>query len=253
MEKEELLRKIGLTKSESKVFIALLKIGDFTAKGKIVDESKIAPSKIYDILNKLIEKGLVSTIIKNNIKHFIAANPEKLLEYTANKKVQIIEEEKSIKQMLPELREIYASLKKKVIAEVFIGWKGMENVYSTSLESMKKSDKIYILGASKGNNQEKTKEFFLKYSQRAKQKEISAKVIFNENARSYVKEMEKELKIRLNKKFLFKTTPVEVAITKDVTAIIILKEEPIVTLIHDKETAESFVMYFNELWKIAKK
>src|SRR3989344_4860325 len=253
MEKEELLRNIGLTKSESKVFIALLKIGDFTSKGKIVDESKIAPSKLYDILNKLIEKGLVSTIIKNNIKHFIAANPEKLLDYIANKKTQIAKEEKSIKQILPELRDIYASLKKKVIAEVFIGWKGMENVYSTSLESMKKSDKIYILGASEGSNQEKTKEFFLKYSQRAKQKGVSVNVIFNENAKSYVKSMEKELKIKLNKKFLFKTTPVEIAITNNITAIIILKEEPIITLIHDKETAESFVTYFNELWKIAKR
>ena len=65
--------------------------------------------------------------------------------------------------------------------------------------------------------------------------------------------MEKELKIKLNKKFLFKTTPVEIAITNNITAIIILKEEPIITLIHDKETAESFVTYFNELWKIAKK
>jgi len=31
------------------------------------------------------------------------------------------------------------------------------------------------------------------------------------------------------------------------------KEEPIVILIQDKETSESFITYFTELWEIAKK
>ena len=79
------------------------------------------------------------------------------------------------------------------------------------------------------------------------------KVIFNETARKYAATLESEAKITLDKKFLFKTTPVEVAVANDMTAIVMLKTEPLVILIHDKETAESFITYFEELWKIAKR
>jgi len=128
----------------------------------------------------------------------------------------------------------------------------METAYSTVLNAMKKGQTAYVLGASAGVDPQKTKRFFLKYSLKARLKGINVKVIFNENARNYVAEIEKEAKIRFNKKFLFKTTPIEVAVANDITAIIMLKAEPIVILIHDKETAESFITYFDELWKIAK-
>ncbi len=128
----------------------------------------------------------------------------------------------------------------------------METVYSAVLKGLKKGDVVFVLGASQGTNPEKTKRFFLKYGLKAHLKKINVKIIFNATARQYVANMEKEAKITFDKKFLFKTTPVEIAVAKDVTAIVMLKEEPLVILIHDKETAQSFATYFEELWNIAK-
>ena len=71
------LRKIGLTESEIKVYLALLKIG-ISSKGKIIKESKIAPSKVYEIADKLIEKGLCSTITKNGVKHFMVVKVRRI-------------------------------------------------------------------------------------------------------------------------------------------------------------------------------
>ena len=42
----QLLRNIGLTDSEIKVYFALLELGS-SSKGPIVNESKVASSKIY--------------------------------------------------------------------------------------------------------------------------------------------------------------------------------------------------------------
>ena len=64
------LEKIGFTKSEIAVYTALLKIGQKTT-GEILKEAKISSGKIYEILDKLIKKGLVSYIIKNNTKYFL--------------------------------------------------------------------------------------------------------------------------------------------------------------------------------------
>ena len=53
--KTELLEEIGLTKSEIKVYLALLELGSSTT-GPIVDKSKASSSKIYEILDKLMQK-----------------------------------------------------------------------------------------------------------------------------------------------------------------------------------------------------
>ena len=55
-ESHNILRKIGLTESEIKVYLALIKLG-VSSKGSLIKESKIAPSKIYEITDKLVVKG----------------------------------------------------------------------------------------------------------------------------------------------------------------------------------------------------
>ena len=129
MTNSDLLKKIGLTDSESKVYLALLKIGKLTSKGEILKESKIAASKIYIVLDKLMDKGLASTIIKNNVKHFSAAPPSRLKDYLDQKKQDIIENEKTADELLPKLELYYKSFREKTTAEVFFGWKGLETAY----------------------------------------------------------------------------------------------------------------------------
>lgn len=251
MEIEGTLKQIGLTSSEVKVYLALLKIG-LATKGPLVDKAKIAPSKIYNVLDKLADKGLVSMIIRNNVKNYSAAPLERIKDYLKEKKNELENEEKVINSLLPVLAR-FQSRTEETTAEVFKGWRGMETAYSTVLNTMKAGETAYILGASTGMNIERTKSFFFKYSKIAKDKKINVKVIFNENARQYVKEMEDEAKITFNKRFLSKETKTEIAVSKNAIGIVILKEEPIVVLIRDKETANSFITYFEELWKIAKR
>ena len=54
----EILQEIGLTKSEINVYLALLELGS-SSTGKIVDKSKAASSKIYEILDRLMQKRIV--------------------------------------------------------------------------------------------------------------------------------------------------------------------------------------------------
>ena len=54
-------------------------------------------------------------------------------------------------------------------------------------------------------------------------------------------------------KFLNQTTPTEIMIYKNFTAIIILTKEPLVIRISGKEVANSFKQYFDAMWQLAKK
>jgi len=61
------LKQIGLTDGEARAYFALLEIGPSTV-GPIVARSNIAYSRIYEVLNRLIEKGLVSFVSKEKTK-----------------------------------------------------------------------------------------------------------------------------------------------------------------------------------------
>ena len=246
------LEEIGLTKSEIKVYLALLEIGE-SSKGDIVRKAKIAASKVYDVLDKLIDKGLVSFIIKNNVRYFRAANPKKIRDYLTQKREELIKQEELFNKVLPEFNKLYESISEESKVEVFGGWRGMETVYSLLLSESKRGDIVSILGAGTGIKELQFELFFTKYRRLALEKGIKTKIIFNETARNYVASIEKSLgKIR-EKKFLFKQTPSEIVIFKNHIIILIRKLDPIVIHIKDRETAESFLNYFEELWKIASK
>ncbi|MHA2069961.1 MAG: helix-turn-helix domain-containing protein, partial [Candidatus Thorarchaeota archaeon] len=68
------LRNIGLTDGEIRIYEALLELGE-TTRTQLAKKSGVSPSKIYDVTNRLIEKGIVSAVKKDGILHFSAANP----------------------------------------------------------------------------------------------------------------------------------------------------------------------------------
>ena len=72
----EYLQKIGLTAGEIKVYNAVLELG-ISSLGKIQEKTGIERRNIYDILNKLIEKGLISYTIEKGKKTFQAKLPKK--------------------------------------------------------------------------------------------------------------------------------------------------------------------------------
>ncbi|MBW2999828.1 hypothetical protein KY339_04085, partial [Candidatus Woesearchaeota archaeon] len=100
---KEILEEIGLTKSEINVYLALLELGSSTT-GKIVDKSNASSSKIYEILDKLIQKGLASFIIKGGVKYFEAAPPERIMDYMEDKTAKLNQQKQNLKKILPELK-----------------------------------------------------------------------------------------------------------------------------------------------------
>ena len=82
---KQILKDAGLTEGEIKVYLALLELGD-TTTGPLVDKSGVARSIVYQILERLIEKGLASYIVKDKTKYYQAADPNKLLDYAQKRK-----------------------------------------------------------------------------------------------------------------------------------------------------------------------
>ena len=62
----DVLNELGLEERETKIYLLLLKEGDSSAL-QIARKVKIDRTTIYDVLERLISKGLVSTYTKNQL------------------------------------------------------------------------------------------------------------------------------------------------------------------------------------------
>ena len=73
----EALRKIGLTENEIKIYLDLLKSGTSTAY-EIGKRTGIYRVHVYDKLEQLMDKGLVTYVYRGAKKFFQATNPSKI-------------------------------------------------------------------------------------------------------------------------------------------------------------------------------
>lgn len=247
------LEKIGLTKGEIKVYIALMQIGTTTA-GPIAKEAKVARSKLYDILDRLAKKGIVSHIIKNNTKYFSATQPSRLIDFLNNKEEEIQKQKKEINKIIPQLEQEYDLQHIQQDAEVFEGLEGLKNVREKYIESMKKGDKIYFIGVP-SSAYDKLEAYYKEWNEKRIKKGIDSYTIFTEEAKNhpYVKEKIKHKHTFM--KFLPKNMLIYswMEIYNDTVAIAINYKKSMSIIINNKYIAETYKQHFNMLWHIAKK
>ena len=138
MEKEHVLEELGLSKNESKVYLALLEIGQSTT-GKITESSKIHRTSVYDALERLIKKGLVSFIVKDETKYFEATNPKNLMN--------VLEEKKNLlNNVLPQFELSRQMAKNKGEAHIYQGIRAAKDIMNLMLD---KCETIYVYGVAK--------------------------------------------------------------------------------------------------------
>ncbi|MFH1276065.1 MAG: helix-turn-helix domain-containing protein [Candidatus Woesearchaeota archaeon] len=245
------LRRIGLTDGEIKVYQALLELGEST-KTALAKKSGIAPSNIYDVTNRLVEKGIISKVEKNGIAHFSPANPKKILDFLDQKENEMKKERDFVNSILPSLLLKFSDVKEKTNVEVFSGWNGMKTIFEDLISECNKGDQNYVFGASRGDSDEQADRFFVKYSGLREKKGIITNIIFNKELKKRKTRISFFLKSKkYNIRFLSQVTPAEIMLYKNKTCIIILTKEPLVIRVTSMEVMKSFKQYFDIMWKTA--
>lgn len=97
------LMKLGLSETESRVYLAMLKLGADTIQ-HIAREAKISRTAAYEIISALEKKGLASTFTQGKRKNFVAEDPEKLESYFEQRIRDVQTELSSFSRILPEIR-----------------------------------------------------------------------------------------------------------------------------------------------------
>lgn len=244
------LREAGLTEGEIKVYLALLELGESTS-GPIIEKSGIARSIAYQILDKLMQKGLVSYVVKEKTKYFQAAEPNKLMVYIDEREKQLKENKKKVEELLPQLILKQKEAKPGEI-RVFEGFKGMITVHEHTYQRLKRGEEYFFLGIPP----EQPKHFHA-YWQRDHLRRVEAgikcKLLFHpqtdpkilKNRNSYEGCDARYMPIKID-------TPAWFMGYKDVAVIGFPAEKPVTLEIVNKEIADSFKAYFDEFWKNAR-
>ena len=246
------LKKIGLTEGELKIYDALLELGE-TTRTILAKKSGISPSKIYDVANRLLEKGIISSVKKNGILHFSAADPNQINVFLEQKEQEIQKEKSLVTQLLPTLLLKYQKTKEEADVEVFYGWEGMKTVYWHIARTLSKGDENFVFGASMGKNSKQADVFFSQYYPLVHKKKYKVKIIFNENVRGNKKRTGYYASTPPHEvRYLYRDTFTELNFYKDTVLFVMLLEKPIVIRVTSKEAAESFKKFFDTLWALAK-
>lgn len=230
------LERLGLNRNEAKIYLALLDLGEAPA-GQVSKKTQINRTTIYDSVERLIQRGLVTYVIKANKKIFQPVPPIKILE-------KIKEEEKIAKEILPELEARFKQPKEKEESNIYKGRLGIKSILHDILNL-----KEYVAFGSSGRFLEIMKHDFELFQKRKKELKINARVILSENSRK-----SDQVKIAHTKfKYILDefSSPTTTFVYGENTAIIIWSTTPIATVIKSKQVAQSYLNYFNLLWGIS--
>ena len=222
----EALEKLGLQEAEIKIYLALLRKGLSTAT-QISQYTGLNRSHIYDKLDILLEKGLISFVIKNNVKYFKASEPAKIIDYL--KEIQ-----QNIENILPNLREIKEAQKSQTSVEIYQGKEGMKTVFKDVI----REKKDYFVFGEEGRFQEIFPIFIQQLLRDVKQLNLKEHLLSKESLRGKIMTTPKNTTIRyLPDKFF---SPVMTAVYGDKTAIFIWSDPLFAILIKDKGVSDSF-------------
>lgn len=235
----EALEQAGLSKNESQVYLALLRLGPSKVT-ELAKYTNIHRTNVYDSLNHLVKKSLVSYYMEGEVKVFEASDPENLI-------LLIKEKETAIQQILPQLK-LNKELAAKSSAHIYEGITAPKRALDRFLTY---KEDYYGWGTPK-EVPDLIHSFLENWHLRRKKAGIHEYIMYNEEGKERAKYLKKKplCHVKVLPKEL--SSPVSTNVIGDEVVFCIWDENPLTIEIKNKRFADAYKKYFKLLWKIAK-
>jgi len=164
----ELFQSLGLSKNEAELYESLLELGEASVS-KLNQKTNINRRNIYDVLNRMQEKGLVFSVLQSRETKYKPVDPHKLKEV-------IQEKERQLDEQMSELLGLYRSMPKKNEVYVYRGPEGWKNYMR---DMVRVGEPAYFIGAKGAWLDERVKNFFPMFQEATKDKKIKYYHLFD--------------------------------------------------------------------------
>lgn len=177
MDINKTLGQFGLDYKEDDVYLALLQLGASGAT-EIARKAGIKRTTVYDVLANLRMKGLVSEVIKNKKRIFVAEDPQKL--------DKLIDEKKNtLAEIMPILKSMHNTKGTKTKVKYYEGVEGLKDIYRDTLSCRG----VLLAFVTENIIKHLGEDFADEYKQKRKKAQIEVKMIAPDT-----EEIKKELK-----------------------------------------------------------
>lgn len=117
--KEQLI-SIGFSDKDAEIYLTLMKLGKANL-AEIMKKTSVERRTIYDVLERLIQKGWASYFEENGKKYYIATNPEIILK-------DLEQKNKEFEKLIPELKNLKEKASEAKV-EILKGVKGLRTIF----------------------------------------------------------------------------------------------------------------------------
>ena len=235
------LSKLGLTELEYKTYLVLRRLGK-SPPGVIIKELQLHRATAYDLLNRLIKKGLVSYITINKKRNFIAEDPSRLLEIITEKESELKEQKNILKKTIEEIQNSENIKQPEEIAKILTGKEGIKNLMQDILNTNKN---FFIIGGELRFG-DILPIYTKQWGKEREKKKLFAKLISNYKTKTswkmnHIRYLPKEFNL-----------PTPTIIYGNKVAFITPDEHFTTVLIENEKISQAYKNHFNLLWNITK-
>jgi sugar-specific transcriptional regulator TrmB len=175
---KEILENLGLSPNEAKIYETLVSQGQSSVP-QISIGTGVHKRNIYDIIPRLLKKGLIYEITDTKEARYAAAHPDKLSDL-------IWEKESQLNSILPSLRREF---KKVTTNEAVYIYKGVEGFKNYLRDILKVGEDVYFIGAKGGWFDSNLQIFIRKFLTEANKKGIKYRHIFDHAVKNEAPEL----------------------------------------------------------------
>jgi HTH-type transcriptional regulator, sugar sensing transcriptional regulator len=236
------LRDIGLTENEVSIYLALLKEGTMTP-ARLAQRVGMSRPYVYDAIERLIEKGVLGSVLQDQKRCYLAVPPQRLAEMAADRAQRM-------QNVVAHLAALQEDAHGELSVEVHKGRFVYRTLLLDILSTLKKGDEVLIYGIDDNllYGEEMGKKRLDLYFAKCQRLGIKERAIVKEDNRAP----------KSAKDTLYRTLPAKTIgatafeVYGDRLAILLLGNPNHLILVKNKRIAESYKSQFEILWKNAK-
>ncbi|VVB78864.1 HTH-type sugar sensing transcriptional regulator TrmBL1 [uncultured archaeon] len=238
----ETLKSIGLSSSEVVIYLDLLANNNSLAR-EISKRTHIHKANVYETLKKLVLKGFVKEILKEETRYFFAFEPKILLDY-------LKEKERALQEIIPDLP--LASIHREEDGEPEISiHRGIIAARVEIMNLLEMCSEILVYGIPKSAMEIFGTWFLDDFHKKRIKKKVKLRQIFDENIPQRFHKLNKLPYTEVKYSGLKQSTPIFIGICGE-TVITLILTNPITTIkIKNKDIASNYREYFELVWQRA--
>lgn len=246
---QDIFEDLGLSPNEAKIYEALLEYGEMPI-GEISIRAGVHRRNTYDAIERLIQKGLCFSIVSSSENRYQAVDPDKLLEFIAERR-------EKLERILPDLKGKFEGKRVPEESYIYKGLEGQKNIWRDVLRVGKDN---YFIGAKKtwfDPRLESSRKAFFKEANRIG---IKFKHVFDQDVQKdleFIKNFPGNLEFRFFPGRYSTDSAIQIfgdyIVTYSGLSLGKIDEKVVFFVMHSKNLSDSYRAWFSYIWDNAEK